>query len=128
MDFVRTAERVTDLELDWYMIDFGQTTNKIDYGVKSVEGKSITLERVGLMPMPIDLTVTYKDSSSEEFYIPLQMMRGEKPTSATILEDWAWAIPTYSFEAKKDIASIEIDNSKMMADTNRDNNIYPKSK
>jgi hypothetical protein len=127
MDFVRTAERVTDLELDWYMIDFGQTTNKIDYGVKSVEGKSITLERVGLMPMPIDLTVTYKDGSSEEFYIPLQMMRGEKPTSATILEDWAWAIPTYSFEAKKDIASIEIDNSKMMADTNRDNNIYPKS-
>lgn len=126
MDFVRTAERVTDFELDWYLMDFGQTTNKIDYGVKSVEGKSITLERIGLMPMPIELSVTYTDGSSEDFYIPLQMMRGEKPTSATIIKDWAWAIPTYTFETKKDVASIEIDSSEMMADVNRDNNTYPK--
>ena len=126
MDFVRTAERITDLELDWYMIDFGQTTNKIDYGVKSVEGKSITLERIGLMPMPIDLSVTYTDGSSEDFYIPLQMMRGEKPTSATVLNDWAWAIPTYTFKTKNDIASIKIDSSELMADVNRDNNTYPK--
>ena len=46
IDIIRTAERVSDLELNWYLTDFAQTTNKIDYGVKSVEGKSITLERI----------------------------------------------------------------------------------
>ncbi|MBO6879299.1 M1 family metallopeptidase [Winogradskyella sp.] len=122
MDFIRTAERVTDFELDWYLIDFGQTTNTIDYAVKAVEGKSITLERIGLMPMPIDLSVTYTDGSTEEFYIPLQMMRGEKPTSATIIDDWAWAIPTYTFEANKAVKSVEIDPSQMMADVKRENN------
>ena len=76
--------------------------------------------------MPIDLSVTYVDGSKEEFYIPLQMMRGEKPTSATVINDWAWAMPTYTFEAKKAIKSIEIDASQMMADVNRENNSYTK--
>jgi len=124
MDIVRTAERVTDFELDWYLMDFAQTTNTIDYGVKTVSEKSITLERIGLMPMPIDLSVTYVDGSKENFYIPLQMMRGEKPTSATIIDDWAWAMPTYTFEAKKAVKSVEIDASKMMADVKRDNNVF----
>ncbi|WP_179353297.1 M1 family metallopeptidase [Winogradskyella vidalii] len=122
-DVIRTAERITDLELDWYFIDFAQTTNTIDYGVKAVEDTSITLERIGLMPMPLDLTVTYTDGTSEDFYIPLQMMRGEKPTTATIIEDWAWAMPTYTFDAKKAVKSVEIDASQMMADVNRTNNI-----
>lgn len=123
MDIVRTAERITDLELDWYLIDFGQTTNTIDYGVKAVEDKTITLERIGLMPMPIDLSVTYSDGSKENFYIPLQMMRGAKPTTATIIKDWAWAMPTYTFEAKKTVKSVEIDASQMMADVKRENNV-----
>lgn len=54
------------------------------------------------------------------------MMRGEKPTSATIISDWAWAMPTYSFEAKKEIESVEIDASQMMADVNRANNVLTK--
>ncbi|GAB5565150.1 MAG: M1 family metallopeptidase [Winogradskyella sp.] len=122
MDIVRTAERITDFELDWYLMDFGQTTNTIDYAINSIDGKTITLNRIGLMPMPIDLTVTYTDGSVEEFYIPLQMMRGEKPTSATIIDDWAWAMPTYGFEANKPVKSVEIDSSKLMADVNRENN------
>ena len=122
MDIIRTAERITDFELDWYLIDFGQTTNTIDYGVKSIEGKNVTLERIGQMPMPIDLSVTYTDGSKEDFYIPLQMMRGEKPTEATIVGDWAWAYPTYTLKASKEVASVEIDSSQMMADINRDNN------
>ena len=123
-DIIRTAERITNFELDWYFIDFAQTTNTIDYGIKTVDGNSITLERIGLMPMPIDLTVTYTDGSKEDFYIPLQMMRGEKPTSATIINDWAWAMPTYSFDANKEVKSVEIDSSQMMADVNRENNVF----
>lgn len=127
IDIVRTAERVSGLELDWYLIDFGQTTNTIDYGVTSVEGNKVTLERVGVMPMPIDLTVTYTDGSTEDFYIPLRMMRGTKPSKATIKEDWAWAFPSYTFEASKDVKSVKIDPKGMMADVKPDNNIYPVS-
>ncbi|MFI1772573.1 M1 family metallopeptidase [Thalassobellus citreus] len=122
IDIIRTAEKVSGLELDWYLTDFAQTTNTIDYGIKTIEGNTITLERIGIMPMPIDLTVTYTDGSSEDFYIPLQMMRGEKPTTATIINDWAWAYPTYTFKASKSVKSVQIDPKEMMADIDRGNN------
>ena len=122
LDIVRTAEKVSGLELDWYLIDFGQTTNTIDYAVKAVEGNRITLERIGLMPMPIDLTVTYADGSTEDFYTPLQMMRGEKPTSATVISDWAWAYPTYTFTVSKPVSKVQIDPKEAMADINKENN------
>ncbi|GAA3642314.1 M1 family metallopeptidase [Flavivirga jejuensis] len=119
---IRSAEKVSGLELDWYLMDFAQTTNTIDYAVKNIEEKTITLERIGQMPMPIDLTVTYTDDSTEDFYIPLQMMRGEKPTSATLKADWAWAYPTYSFEVGKAVKSVQIDPKGMMADVDKKNN------
>ncbi|NCP60350.1 MAG: M1 family metallopeptidase [Flavobacteriales bacterium] len=121
-DIIRTAEKVSGLELDWYLMDFGQTTNTIDYAVKAVEGNTVTLERMGLMPMPIDLTITYTDGSTEDFYIPLQMMRGEKPTTATIIADWAWAYPTYTFTALKPVAKVQIDPKEGMVDINKNNN------
>ncbi len=122
LDIIRSAEKVTDFELDWYLIDFAQTTNTIDYAVKSVEDKTIALERIGLMPMPLDVTVTYADDSTEDFYIPLQMMRGEKPTSATRIADWAWANPNYTFEVSKAVKSVDIDPKQGMADVYRENN------
>ena len=124
MDILRTAERVSGLELDWYLMDFAQTTNTIDYAINAAEGKTVTLERKGLMPMPIDVTVTYADDSTEDFYIPLRQMRGEKPSSATLLDDWAWAYPTYSFETPKTIKSIQIDPKGYMADIDRSNNSF----
>ena len=122
IDIIRSAEKISGLELDWYLTDFAQTTNTIDYAVKSIENNKATLERIGLMPMPIDLTVTYVDGSSEDFYIPLQMMRGEKPTEATIIKDWAWAYPTYTLETSKAIKSVEIDPENRMADIDKSNN------
>ena len=121
-DFIRVAEKVSGLELDWYLTDFGQTTNTIDYAVKSINGNQITLERIGLMPMPLDLTVTYTDGKTEDFYIPLRLMYGEKPTSATIKDDWGWAYPTYTLETSKQVKSVEIDPKKLTADINRENN------
>jgi hypothetical protein len=72
--------------------------------------------------MPMDLLVTYTDGTTEMFNVPLRMMRGEKPTKATILEDWTWAHPTYSFKTPKSVRSVEIDPSKLMADVNSENN------
>lgn len=123
-DIKRSAEKVSGLELDWYLNEWAQTTHTIDYGIKEVSGKEITLERIGKMPMPMDVTVTYADGSIEVFNIPLRMMRGNKPTNATIIKDWTWAHQSYSFSVSKEIKKVEIDSSKLMADINRDNNVY----
>ena len=134
-DFIRTAEKVSGFELDWYLTDWTKTTNTIDYGIKSVEAKGknteVTLERIGLMPMPIDLYVTYEDGSQELFYIPLRMMWGEKPNpfnelKRTVLDDWPWTNPTYSFEINngKKVKNMVIDATQRMADINPENNIW----
>ena len=121
-DAKRSMEKVSGIHLDWYLNEWTQTTHTIDYGVKSINGNEIIIERVGKMPMPIDLEVTYKDGTKELFNIPLQMMRGEKPTSATILDDWTFAHPTYTFKTSKKVKSARIDPSGFMADINSDNN------
>lgn len=134
-DFIRIAEKVSGAELDWYLQDWTQTTNTIDYAIGSVESEGemtqVNLQRNGEMPMPLDVDVTYADGKKETFYIPLQMMRWEKPAekgvNRTVKEDWAWGFPTYELEipaSKDNIASIEIDSSQMMADINRDNNTW----
>jgi hypothetical protein len=134
-DFIRVAEKVSGAELDWYLTDWTQTTNTIDYGIKEVllenTKTKVSLERLGLMPMPIDINVIYEDGSVENFYIPLEMMRADKPNPNpsqkwTVLPDWNWANPTYDFMIVNDkkIKSIIIDASKLMADINLNNNTY----
>ncbi len=136
-DFKRVAEKVSGIQLDWYLTDWTKTTNAIDYGIKEVtENKNnstkIVLERIGLMPMPIDLYVEYNDGSIESFYMPIRMMRGikENPIPAikrTVLPDWPWTNPTYIFDLNKpksEIKSIKIDISSVMADINPSNNTY----
>tara|TARA_B100000795_G_scaffold269972_1_gene261499 strand:- start:1194 stop:3044 length:1851 start_codon:yes stop_codon:yes gene_type:complete len=123
-DVKRSMEKVSGIHLGWYLNEWTQTLHTIDYGVKSVEGNKITLERIGQMPMPIDLEVTYIDGTKQSYNIPLRMMRGNKPTSATVIEDWGWGYPTYSFIAAKTVQSVEIDKSKLMADINDENNVF----
>ena len=129
-DFIRCAEKASGLELDWYLTDWTKTDNVIDYGIKSVEKKEqnteIVIERIGLVPMPTELEIEYADGEIMKYYIPLQMMRGEKPTNKPIivLRDWAWAYPTYSFllNNNKEIKKITLDPELKVADINLDNN------
>ncbi|GAA0872719.1 M1 family metallopeptidase [Gangjinia marincola] len=130
-DFIRVAEKHTGAELDWYLMDWTQTTNKIDYAIDTVqeikEGTKIVLKRKGLVPMPIDLKVTFTDGSSKMMLIPLQMMRWEKPFDGRVLNDWAWAMPTYDIILKeKNVQQVEIDPSGLLADVNKEDNTYTK--
>ena len=135
-DFIRVAEKVSGAELDWYLMDWAQTTNTIDYGIKEVtesNGKTtIILERIGNMPMPIDLKVNYADGTEETVYIPLQMMRWEKPAEGNLnrkdAKKWAWAHPTYELILDKPVNGIIIDDSGLMADINRENNTFSTEK
>lgn len=130
-DFMRCAEKTSGMELEWFLTDWTQTTNTIDYGVKdavALEVQTIvTLERIGLMPMPVEVQVLMKDGRKKDYYIPLQMMRGERPlrNNETLLEDWAWAYPEYRFTVDVNPAKIEsitIDVNKETADINKENN------
>lgn len=133
-DLIRVLEKESNMELDWYKEYFVYTTKTIDYGIKEVKpngnATEITLERIGLMPMPIDLVVTYTDGSKEMIYLPLVIMRGEKPEEAGMpkrihTEAWPWTNLTKTLVIAKEmntIKSIEIDPSKRLADVQQENN------
>lgn len=132
----RIMEKESGLELDWYFEYFVNTTNTVDYGIKSVENRGssthLTLERIGKMPMPLDVLVTYEGGEQELFYIPLRIMRGEKENDTdykrTVMKDWPWVFPTYLLDISRpigEISQIQIDPASRMADIDRSNNSYP---
>ena len=125
-DFKRVAEKVSDLELEWYLNDWTRTAEKIDYAITYNEGIAV-LERKGLIPMPIELVVTFKDETKKHYYIPTDLMRGVKKelsSSFEILPSWGWASPFYSFPLQKEVVKIEIDPSGLLADVDLKNNLY----
>jgi len=125
-DFKRVAEKVSDLELEWYLNDWTRTAEKIDYAITYTKGNAV-LERKGLIPMPIELVVTFKDETKKHYYIPTDLMRGlkkELSSSFEILPSWGWASPFYSFPLQKEVVKIEIDPSGLLADVDLKNNIY----
>ena len=129
-DFIRCAERVSGLELDWYLMDWAQTTKQLDYQVNSIVGEGektkIVLKREKQMPMPIDIEVVLNDGTSVVYNIPLTMMRGHRPLAgARLLESWSWAQPYYVFEvdfSKESIVEVVIDPLNFTADINKKNN------
>ena len=135
-DFIRSMEKQSGLELDWYKEYMVYTTKTIDYRVKnfnpSKKKKStlIELEKIGVMPMPLDVVVTTRKGKKFVYNIPLRMMRGNKPQEDSdagyaVLEDWPWVNATYTMDIPiktKDIATIEIDPSGRLADVDRTNN------
>ena len=134
-DLRRVAEQSSGILLNWYLTDWTQTTNKIDYGISNVKenGKrtTITLNRVGLMPMPLEVLVRFKNGKETIYYIPIDLMRGEKkkPQYAKNwiqIQDWSWAYKEYSFEIDHEldsILSVNINPTGLIADTDGSNNI-----
>lgn len=132
-DFIRVAEKVSGLELDWYKEYFVHTTRTIDYGIDSLweEGgkTNIRLRRIGMMPMPVDVVVTYKDGTREMLYVPLGLMYGEKPAEYGLprisMPGWPWTNATFTVSPSRrltDVVRVEIDPSRRMADMNPGNN------
>ena len=133
-DFIRVAEKVSSIELQWYKEYWVNTTKTIDYAIDSLweeNGKTdIRIKRIGEMPMPVDVELTFKDGSKELHYIPLNLMYGEKPVESdtvprTVHEEWRWTHPTYVFATNRkllDLSEVQIDPSQRLADIDRRNN------
>lgn len=133
-DFMRIAEKESGMKLDWYKQYWVNTTRTIDYGIDSLwEGSgntNIRLAKVGMMPMPVDVKITFKDGSSEWHYVPAYQMFGSKPAEPgqaprKEYTAWRWTSPTYNIATNKkltDISLVEIDPSMRLADINPRNN------
>ena len=134
-DFRVIAERVSGIQLQWYLTDWTQTTNKIDYAITAVEevdgSTQVSIERKELMPMPLEILVQYVNGDTELHYIPISLMRGEKENPYEldweVHPDWRWASKDYTLllnHKKNDVEAIVIDPSNLMADIDKSNNFY----
>ena len=128
-DFKRIAEKVSDLELEWYLNEWTRTPHKIDYGIdiSSLEDERvITLKRKARIPMPIEVVVSFEDGSSDMYYIPNDLLHGYKTfkNEVYLMEPWNWASTEYEFEVQgnKKVSKVEIDPSKRIADVNQMDN------
>jgi hypothetical protein len=134
-DFIKLAQDMSGLQLDWYKEYWINTTKTINYSIDSLweeNGTSrIRLKRIGHIPMPVDLLLTFKDSSAEMHYLPLNLMFGNKSSENKgqpfiIHDEWKWTHPYYVVELNRkltDLKKVEIDPSKRMADVERKNNV-----
>ena len=130
-DFKRVAEKVSDLELEWYLNEWTRTPHKVDYGIDISlleSDRVITLKRIGRIPMPIEIVVYFEDGSSDMYYIPNDLLYGYKSFNDEVylMEPWNWVSKEYEFEVvgSKKITKVEIDPSKRIADVNQlDNSV-----
>lgn len=133
-DFFKVAQDVSGIQLGWYKEYWVNTTKTIDYRIDSLwadgDITKIRLRRIGEMPMPVDVELTFKDSSRELHYVPMDMMLGKKPVENSekrIVHDaWNWTNPTYVVEFNhplNQLVKVEIDPSKRMADIDQSNNV-----
>lgn len=131
-DFIRIMEKVSGIELDWYLDYWIKTIHQIDYSVEVRDNENkylgIIISRIGKMPMPIEIEIQYDDFSTTNYYIPLSIMRGEKNLgdNVVLLKDWEWVNEHYELDidqSEKKITKIEINPSGKMADVDKKNNI-----
>ncbi len=134
-NFIAVMEKQSGLVLDWYYEYFVLSTKTIDYKIKALYGQenksTLVLEKVGLMPMPLDVEIVLKNGDRYMYSIPLELMRGSKAKEDyngkawEVKEDWRWVDPFYEMEipfSADKIDSIVIDPFEGLADTDRDNN------
>jgi len=132
-DFIRVAEKTSGIQLEWFKEYWVNSTKTVDFGLNDIQatatGAIISLQRIGKMPAPLEVLVTYKDGTSELHYIPLDLMLANKVAEGNdnriVHPECKWVQPTYTFETSKPLSalkSIEIDPSFRLPDVNRSNN------
>lgn len=135
-NFVRTAEKVSGMQLMWYLNEFMQTDHTIDYAIDNVQSEGsktkITLKRIGRMPISLDILVIPNGERPFSLYVPTELTFGQKPNPfknmrREELSPWGWAYPTYTFVIDlplSQIKTISLDPQELSTDTNLENNNY----
>lgn len=114
-DFFFTFNEVTEQNLNWFwkpwFFEMGYPDLAIDKVVVNDEKAGITIRKVGNVPTPVKLKVSYENETSEEFYYRADV--------------WKEGNENFSIEINlKDILKqIEL-GDLIIPDSNRDNNLF----
>jgi hypothetical protein len=115
-DFWNTFNEVLGQNLNWFWRTWWFETWTLDHAVGEVkiagDSTSITIDDLGLAPMPARIAVRRADGSTQRMEIPVTTwLFGEK----------RW---TFKLRSQPAITSIEIDPEKLFPDMNRENNVW----
>lgn len=114
-DFFNFMENAVGENLNWFWRTWFYGNGNIDIAVKEVkkhkDGFMIHLKNKGEIPMPVKLSVTYKDGSKEKVNLPVEIwQRGDK---------WEHLLKT-----EKKVEKVQFDADGQVTDINKDNDLY----
>ena len=77
-DFFRTVDEVSGRDLSWYWRSFFFTTAALDQSVEGVKqipsgAAQVTIANLGDAVMPVELQLTYQDSTTNEVKLPVEI-------------------------------------------------------
>lgn len=135
-DFIKVAEEVSNIQLDWYLNYWLNTTKAIDYAIVDIDknkpGTDIILQNNGSMPMPVELVIEMENGIEFTYHIPLVSMFGHKNTADILYaRPWPWTNKNYTLTVpykKKEIKKITLNKEKWVADINSKNDVWPEVK
>jgi hypothetical protein len=112
-DFFRLMRDASGMDLDWFWRDWIYTTARLDQSVDSIrtlEGsEKVFLSNRGTMTLPLEMELTYADSTTERVRLPVEM----------------WNLgPRFAFRAKsgKPVKRVVVDPRRVLPDVDRSNN------
>jgi hypothetical protein len=111
-DFFNTFNALSGRNLDWFWRTWYYETWTMDQAVGSVtpgtDGTMIVVEDRGLAPMPVRLSITRTDGTTEEREIPV--------------ETWLTGAVRAELLVPGSVAAVEIDAARLFPDADRSNN------
>lgn len=115
-DFFNHMENVAGENLDWFWKGWFYGTGNIDLAVTAVQAYQgnyvISLANKGDIPMPVEMRVTYKDGSTQNLRLPVEIWhRGN-----------TW---NHLLRTDKEVESVELDPEKLLPDVNFSNDAWP---
>ena len=118
-DFFRTMENVSGEELNYFWRGWFLNKWKIDQAIKNVKyvngdftkGAIVTLENIGQLPMPVQLELKFKDGTSQNLNLPVEIWKRNI--------EWTFEVPS-----TKEIISVQLDPKGSLPDANVSDNIF----
>jgi Peptidase family M1 domain len=115
LDFFYCMNTGSGKNLNWFWKRWFYDDGVPDLAITSVKGKAITITAVGTKPVPVDITVLYKDGTEEKIHrSPDVWEKGNKTV-------------TVNYKGSKAVEKITL-GSLYVVDSNTDNNIFEPAK
>lgn len=135
LDFLRSLEKISGVELDWFYQYWVYSTKPLDYAIEEAEprkgGLLLKLARQAPMPMPVRLELKLKSGVVYRYYIPtFSQQAAPQEEGWRVLPSWAWTHAEYEVFLEdadgSEVEYVQIDPLSLSADIDRKNNIYPR--